>query len=145
MKANQQEMDQFNYLEFLIKKFTIDDKPFTCRYRRTPNAFRIEILYDDKVVSSAYMMYLNKGKAELRRVYTIPKFRGIGLANEMLTTLFRDIGKGVEFFLTPSPNRIEGLTQETMEHYREKLMKFYAQYGFVRKSETNFCMIRKAG
>jgi GNAT superfamily N-acetyltransferase len=89
----------------------------------------------NKVVSVAYLMSIKENEsgiqAEVRRVHTDKKYRGKGLAGIVFREMINNFGD-LYLYLYASPNRIDDLTDENREGYREKLFKFYGKYGFKR-------------
>jgi hypothetical protein len=111
-RSDQELMDKFSRVLDKTYVFEKSGEMFIFRYRRTPNAFRAEILVNNKAVSSAYAMYLRNGRAEIRRVYTTEPYRGLGLASIAINAILEDFGKDLEFHLTPGPNRSSYINKE---------------------------------
>jgi GNAT superfamily N-acetyltransferase len=136
-------MDKFDHVLGKSFEFEKNGTKFTFRYRRTPNAFRAEILTDNKAVSSSYAMYIKNGKAEIRRVYTDERYRGLGLASITINAILEDFGKELEFHLTPGPNRSSYINDENMEEWRGVLVEYYKRFGFIRTSDKSWGMVRR--
>ena len=142
--ADQHTMDNWNYL-IAYKK---DLGEVSIQYRRTNNAFCQNLIHNNKNVGRIYIFGLREKNnyihGYIARVHVNPKFRINGYAIQMMSDIIKHFGDCVLHIASASPNRIEGLTDDNREMYRDKLYKFYGYFGFVRTSQEHTGMIRTA-
>lgn len=140
--ADQKIMDNWNYL-LAYKK---DLGEVSIQYRRTNNAFCQNLVYNNKHVGRIYIFGLqekdNNIHGYVARVHLNPKFRVNGYSIQMMSNIIKHFGNCILHITSASPNRIDGLTDENREEYRNKLYKFYGHFGFVRTSKEYTGMIR---
>jgi len=137
-------MTSWNYLLFYVARF---GDGFSIRYRKTTHSFCQNLYYDKKSVGSIYIFGLRlypDGKIHgyVARVYINKNFRNSGNAMRMMSDIIKNFGSCVLHIASVSPNRIDGLTDENREEYRNKLYRFYEKFGFCRTSTNHTGMIR---
>ncbi len=142
--SDQEIMDKWNY----IFNYLFPNDELLLRYRRTQHAYVLNAFRSHgKSIGCVYVFGLrkypdNKIHGYVARVYVNKKFRNSGIATKMLGVITKDFGDCVLHISSASPNRIDGLTDENREEYRNKLYKFYGRFGFCRTSEKHTGMIR---
>jgi ribosomal protein S17E len=135
-------MDNWNYL-IAYKK---DLGEVSIQYRRTNNAFCQNLIHNNKNVGRIYIFGLkeidNNIHGYVARVHLNTQFRKNGYAIQMMSDVIKNFGHCVLHITSASPNRIEDLSDENREMYRNKLYKFYGRFGFVRTSVEHTGMVR---
>lgn len=142
--ADQNVMDEWNYL---FSYFSYPDDDLLLRYRRTQHAYVLNAYYKDKSIGCVYVFGLKRGTDSkihgyVARVHVSKKFRNIGIGTKMMLNIIKNFGDCVLHISSASPNRIDGLTDNNREKYRNKLYTFYARLGFQRTSINHTGMIR---
>ena len=143
--ADQITMDIWNK----ILDYKKDMGDVSIQSRRTWNSFCQNLIHNGKRVGCIYVFGLQANPSDFRfhgyvaRFYINKEFRHSGYALQMMHDIIAHFGFCVLHITSASPNRIEGLTDENREEYRNRLYKFYEHFGFKRTSTTATGMIRQ--
>jgi len=151
MKVDQKLLDRFNYLLNETTHFSIKGRMFFHRFRRTPNAFKSEIvdISTGKVVASGYVFDLVEKGGELYgrmgRLYVKELYRGLKLGSMAFDARVSSFGPNVNLYLSAHPNRTASLNESNFEGYRDILFTMYGKRGFIKVDGTKATMRRPKG